>query len=122
MREVYHQLPLPSDDPVALAALSAANMSYAPYSKGYAGVALLTPDGQIYSGPYAENVAFNPSISPMEAALARLNMCGRMYQDISQAALVEAQGSPCSQVDVTRNLLRSVSQVELAVIYARKPS
>jgi cytidine deaminase len=119
MREENHQLLLPSDDPVTLAALSAANMSYAPYSNGYAGVALLTTDGQVYSGPYAENVAFNPGISPMEAALARLNLCGRTYADIEQAALVEVQGSPCSQLDVTRHLLRSVSQVELKVAYAR---
>jgi cytidine deaminase len=119
MREENHQLLLPSDDAVALAALSAANMSYAPYSKGYAGVALLTADGQVYSGPYAENVAFNPSISPMEAALARLNLCGRTYADIQQAVLVETQGSPCSQLDVTRHLLRSVSKVELRIVYAR---
>lgn len=121
MREENHQLLLPSDDAVTLAALSAANMSYAPYSKGYAGVALLTTDGQIYSGPYAENVAFNPSISPMEAALARLNICGRTYDDIRRAVLVEAEGSPCSQVYVTRNVLNVVSKVELTVARARMP-
>jgi cytidine deaminase len=118
MRPENHQLLLPSDDPLALAALSAANMSYAPYSQGYAGVALLTTDGQIYSGPYAENVAFNPSISPMEAALARLNICGRTYDDIQRAVLVEVEGSPCSQVDVTRNVLNFVSRVELTVARA----
>jgi cytidine deaminase len=122
MRPEDHQLLLPSDDALTMAALAAANMSYAPYSKGYAGVALMTTDGQVYSGPYAENAAFNPSISPMEAALARLNLCGRTYADIQQAALVETEGSPCSQAGVTRNLLRSVSQVELKIAYARMPS
>jgi cytidine deaminase len=121
MRPEDHQLLLPTDDPVTLAALAAANISYAPYSKGYAGVALLTTDGQVYSGPYAENVAFNPSISPMETALARLNICGRTYDDIQRAALVEAEGSPCSQVDVTRNVLNFVSEVELTVARARNP-
>jgi cytidine deaminase len=121
LRPENHRLLLPSDDPATLAALAAANMSYAPYSKGYAGVALLTTDGHIYSGPYAENVAFNPSISPMEAALARLNICGRTYEDIQRAALVEVQGSPCSQVDVTRNVLNFVSKAELTVTYARLP-
>ena len=121
MRVENHHLVLQSNDPVVLAAVSAANMSYAPYSRSYAGVALATIDGQVYSGPYAENVAFNPSISPMEAALAHLNICGRTGQDISQAVLVEVQDSPCSQVNVTRNVLGSVSQVELKVAYARLP-
>ena len=119
LRTENHQLVLPSDDPLVRAAVSAANMSYAPYSKGYAGVALATSDGQVYFGPYAENVAFNPSISPMEAALAHLNICGRTGQDITQAVLVEVQGSPCSQVNATRSLLGSISQVELKVERAR---
>ena len=42
-------------------ALEAANMSYAPYSKSYAGVALRTSRG-IIAGAHAENAAFNPSI------------------------------------------------------------
>lgn len=121
MRAEDHRLVLPSDDPLVRAAVSAANMSYAPYSKSYAGVALATGDGQIYSGPYAENVAFNPSISPMEAALAHLNICGRTGQDITQAVLVEVQDPPCSQVNVTRNVLGSLSQVELKVERARMP-
>jgi cytidine deaminase len=121
MQRVDHQLILQSDDPVVLAALSAANMSYAPYSKGYAGVALACVDGRIHSGPYAENAAFNPSMSPMEAALAQLNICGQRYKEIRRAVLVEAQDSPCSQVDVTRNVLGSISPVELTVAYARMP-
>lgn len=121
MRTEDHRMLLPSDDPLELAALSAANMSYAPYSTGYAGVALLTADGQIYSGPYAENVAFNPSLPPMEAALAHLNICGRTYEDIRRAALVEVEGSPCSQVDVARSVLNFVSKVELTVAHARMP-
>jgi cytidine deaminase len=119
MKSVDHQLVLPSSDPLVLSALAAANMSYAPYSKGYAGVALATTNGQVYSGPYAENAAFNPSMSPMEAALAHLNMCGRTYDEISRAVLVEVQGSPCSQVDASRKVLDSISQVELMVAYAR---
>lgn len=121
MRTENHQLVLQSHDPLVRAALAAANMSYAPYSKGYAGVALATIDGQVYLGPYAENAAFNPSISSMEAALAHLNMCGRTGQDITQAVLVEVEDAPCSQVNVTRNVLGSLSQVELKVERARMP-
>jgi cytidine deaminase len=119
MKTVDHGLALESKDAVVRAALAAANMSYAPYSKGYAGVALGCIDGRIYAGPYAENAAFNPSMSPMEAALAHLNMCGREYREIRQAVLVEVQDSVCSQVDASRKVLGSISQVELVVAYAR---
>src|SRR5690606_18544074 len=53
-----------SDDPLVLAALAAAERAYAPYSRGPAGVALMTDDGHIVAAPYAENAAYNPSLSP----------------------------------------------------------
>lgn len=119
MKHADHQLVLESSDPVVLAALAAANMSYAPYSRGYAGVALATADGRIYSGPYAENAAFNPSMSPMEAALANMNVSWHAYKEIVQAVLVEVEASPCSQVDASRKVLGAISEIELAVAYAR---
>src|SRR6185437_16937517 len=59
-------------DPVVKAALAAANSSYAPYTSSYAGVALKTRDGGIFTGSVAENAAFNPSMSPLEAAIVNL--------------------------------------------------
>ena len=65
-------------DPVIAAALSAASGSYAPYStKGshaHAGVAVQLADGSIYAGRHAENAAYNPSLSPLQSALAFMNM------------------------------------------------
>lgn len=120
MKSANHQLVLPSSDPVVLKALAAANMSYAPYSKGYAGVAVATADGRIYSGPYAENAAFNPSMSPMEAALANMNVSWHACKEISQAVLVEVERSVCSQADAARKVLGSVSDIELTVAYAQR--
>jgi len=37
------------------------------YTFDYAGVALKTSDGGIFTGSLAENAAFNPSMSPLEA-------------------------------------------------------
>ena len=112
------ELDQPTKDPVILVALSAARMSYAPYSQGHAGTALATHGGEIYTGPYAENAAYNPSMSPMEAALAHLNMCGATYEDVVRAVLVQTSGSLASQVDVSEIVLKSVSTVKLEVVHA----
>lgn len=119
MQSENHHLQLPEsiNDSVIMAALNAANKSYAPYSKGYSGVGLLTTDGTIYSGSYAENVAFNPSMSPLQSALSQLNLGGNLYQDIQRAVLVERLASECSQIDVSHNVLKSVCNVELEVVY-----
>jgi cytidine deaminase len=107
-------------DPVTLVALSAARMSYAPYSHGQAGVALAARGGQIYTGPYAENAAYNPSMSPLEAALAHLNLCGGTYDEIVRAVLVQERGSLTSQVAVSELVLQTASRVKLEVVSAHR--
>lgn len=106
-------------DPVMQAALAAANASYAPYTSGYAGVALATGDGSIYIGSVAENAAFNPSMSPLEAAVVNLIIAGgRNYSDIIDAVLVEAAGSKASQAAATRAILGTITSVPLRVYQA----
>jgi cytidine deaminase len=104
------------DDETAKAALAAANMSYAPYSKAYAGVALRTNDGEIVAAPYAENAAFNPSLSPLEAALSHLNLRGGVWSDIAEAVLVQANAMHTS---ATRTVLGAIGNAPLRVIPAR---
>jgi cytidine deaminase len=107
-------------DDVIAAALRAANSSYAPYSGSYAGVALQTSDGSIYTGGVAENAAFNPSMSPLEAAIVALTINGRRsYGDIIGAVLVEAAQSNASQIDATRNVLATITNVPLRVYEAK---
>lgn len=43
--------------------------SYSPYSKCPAGAAIITSDGDVYSGPYVESAAYNPSIPPLQTAI-----------------------------------------------------
>ncbi len=107
-------LQTPNTDPLVCAALAAANASYAPYTKAYAGVALRLSDGTILSGRYAENAAYNPSMSALGSALSRLVLSGRDYSAITAAALVE-QPAKASQVDTTRIMLRSISEAPLIV-------
>jgi len=116
MQRADHGLIADADDDLARAALEAANMSYAPYSKAYAGVALRTAGGRVVSGPYAENAAFNPSMSPLEVALSRLNLAGEAFDSIAEAVLVQV-GS--MHTEATRVVLRAVAEAPLRVVQAR---
>ena len=53
----------------AKAALQQAIQSYAPYSHCPSGLAIATAGGAVYSGPYLESAAFNPSLGPLQAAV-----------------------------------------------------
>jgi cytidine deaminase len=108
-----------SEDKLVLNALSAACNSYAPYSQNLAGCAIQTGDEQIYAGPYAENVAFNPSLSPLHTAIVCM-MMDNLGTDskITRAVLVENPAS-ISQRAVCEQLLETVApDVDLAYFEA----
>jgi cytidine deaminase len=112
-----HGLTCDDLDPLVEAALAAANASYAPYSQSYAGVALRTDDGAIYTGGIAENAAFNPSLSPLEAALVSLVINGgKTYTHITGAVLVEVGDAKASQIGAAKAVLGTISGVELRVV------
>ena len=110
MSKQSHGLSISSTDSLQLAALDAANQSYSPYTYDYAAVALLGPGGVIYSGRYAENAAYNPSMSPLESALAYMNMnlAAQTQLAITEAVLIEAL-SECSQKNASMDVLSSVA-------------
>jgi len=116
MQRADHSLTIDEDDALARAALDAANMSYAPYSKSYAGVALRAASGRIVAGPYAENAAFNPSMSPLEVALSRLNLAGEAFDAIEEAVLVSVDSL---HAEATRVVLRAVTKAQLRLVQAR---
>jgi cytidine deaminase len=97
-------------DSVIAAALDAASRSYAPYSTGnsfnYAGVAVQMDDGAIYAGRQAENAAHNPSLSPLQSALAFMNLSRPLTatRAVKRCALVEVP-SLASQRTVTQAAL-----------------
>ena len=110
-------------DPVVQAALKAANTSYAPYTFDYSGVALKTMDGGIFTGSVAEDAAFNPSMSPFEAAVVSLVISGgKSYGDIVDAVLVETADSKACQADATRAGLGAITSVTLRAYQAQSPS
>jgi cytidine deaminase len=108
-----------SSDPLTMAALDAARRAYAPYSKSPSGVALSTKR-RLYRGSYIENVAFNPSLSPLQTALAALIAGGESYSDISAATLVEVRGLTISQKPVTETVLAVIApHIRLTVVPAQ---
>lgn len=108
-----HGLAITETDDLAQAALQAANMSYAPYSKSFAGVAVRTKDGRRFSGAYAENAAFNPSLSPLQAALSQLNLGGAGWSDIAEAVLVSVDDL---HANATRTVLAAISEAPLRLV------
>lgn len=80
-------------DQATLAAVAAANASYAPYSKAYGGAAIRTADGRIFSGAYLENAAFNPSLSPLQAAYISAVLAGCAAADIESVAIAQPERS-----------------------------
>ena len=104
-------------DPVIITALAAANSSYAPYTSDFSGVCIQTTYGDIYTGSYAENAAYNPSMSPLEAALVLLSMSGDSYQYIARVVLVEAAASKCSQLEATIDVLAAIAPSIVAEYY-----
>ena len=108
-------------DPLARAALRAATRSHAPYSGTLAGVAFRCNDGTVVTGRHAENVAFNPGMPALQAALIALRLAGYRYGDIGAAALVETAGR-ASQLAATQAVLAAVSPVALSYASAKPAS
>lgn len=108
-------LPDPMADPLVDKALQAANTCYAPYTSSFAGVALQTRNGQVFTGHYLENAAFNPGLLPMQACLSNMLMAGRSYPEIDRVVLVQAGHSTVNHVETSQALLKSVTPVPLVV-------
>lgn len=99
----------PNADELASAAVHAASRSYAPYTKAYSGVAIRSTKGAVYQGSYLENVAYNPSLSPLQSALVGLIMAGDQFADITDAVLAEVEAAPISQMTATRAVLAGIA-------------
>ena len=101
-------------DPVISGALSAAQKSYAPYTQNFAGCALQTQSGEIFSGRYAECAAFNPSLTALQSAVVSLNMATLEQQPSIQRVVLVEKPTTVSQRKMTELLLGSwASGVEL---------
>jgi len=84
------------------------SLSYAPYSKNLASCEIKTFDGKVFYGRYAENAAYSPSLSPLQAAISQLVLSGRQFikEEVKMVTLVETANIE-NQLDVTKVVLKS---------------
>ncbi len=90
-------------------ACEAARISYAPYTHSKSGVAIEMRNGKIYTGSYLENAAYNPTLSPFQAALVALVVAGENYGDIQQVILVEQTKAKISHAASVKALLHALA-------------
>jgi cytidine deaminase len=86
-------------------AVDGAQLSYAPYTHAVGAVALTTRGGRTFVGPYLENAAFNPSISPVQAAAVKLVLGGGRLNEVVRATVVFTRDSAVDHAAATRRLL-----------------
>ncbi|KAG7622268.1 Cytidine/deoxycytidylate deaminase zinc-binding domain [Arabidopsis suecica] len=91
-------------------ALTAANKSYAQYSKCPSGVALIC-EGEVYRGWCIESAAYNLSLGPVQAALVDFMARGegKGFEMITGAVLVEMNDAKVSQEATARILLKTIA-------------
>ena len=77
-------------------AYEAAKMAYAPYSKFYVGAALLTEDGEVYTGCNVENSSYGATIcAERVAALKAVSDGRRKFAAIAIVSASEDFTYPC---------------------------
>ncbi|MDQ5891549.1 MAG: cytidine deaminase [Pseudomonadota bacterium] len=113
MDDVNHGATLQNVNALARRALDAANRSHAPYSKAISGIALETLSGNIYTGRYAENAAFNPSLPPLQVALNLMNLAGDDPCTIKHAAVVERRHAVVSHWAISQIMLAELGCTDI---------
>ena len=82
--------------------------SYTPYGRAPAAIVLTLSDGTVVGGAAIESVAFNPTMSPLQAAMIDLFAHGYGARDIVDAAIVSYPG-PLDYTRHARDLLGVVA-------------
>ncbi|MFC3396006.1 cytidine deaminase [Brenneria rubrifaciens] len=118
--DVNHGFVLEKADGLTLHALEAANLSHAPYSHAISGIALETVNGRLYTGRYAENAAFNPSLPPLQAALNLMNLAGEAQTAIRRAVIVECRNAAIVQGTISQIMLAEFGCTDVALHFIDK--
>jgi cytidine deaminase len=98
---------LPAD--VATELLAAGARAHAPYSGAPSAVVLRLDDGRLLAAGCVESVAFNPSITAVQAALVELAAARTAATEIADAWLGRAEGGSVDPEAGFRALLRAVA-------------
>lgn len=111
------------EDELASAAVAAARLSYAPYTRSPGGVAVKLANGRVFTGSHLENAAFNPSISALRAAVVSTLLGGGSLEEMERVVISQLEGSKVNHVGVTRALLDCFApEAHLAEVALRRSS
>lgn len=96
------------------AAIEAKNNAYVPYSHFRVGAALLTEEGQIFTGCNVENAAFSPTICAERTAVVKAVSEG--YRNFSAIAVTGDNGDYLTPCGVCRQVLAEFCDLEQFVV------
>ncbi|MEF8876559.1 MAG: cytidine deaminase [Haloarculaceae archaeon] len=94
-------------------ARSALERAYVPYSEYPVGAALLTDDGQVYTGANIENANYSNSLHAEEVALARALMEG--HRGFAAAAVASGARDGVTPCGMCRQTLAEFCEADLPV-------
>ncbi|HOE35516.1 MAG: cytidine deaminase [Chloroflexi bacterium] len=95
-------------------AKEARELAYAPYSRYRVGAAVLTADGQVYTGSNVENAAYPSSLCAERVAIFKAVSEGHRKLD-AVAVVTKNGGSPCGGC---RQVMREFGGTELLILIA----
>jgi len=98
-------------------AAEAAAMSYAPYSKNFAGLALRTKRGSLHQGRYAECSASIAGVMAIESALINVVLSNESIADITDIVLIEMRGT-VTQFSPTQKLAQALGGIPFRFLMA----
>lgn len=101
---------------VASDLLAAGSRAHAPYSGAPSAVVVRLDDGQLHSAACVESVAFNPSVSALQAALVEVAAARAEPSEIVAAWLGRAADGPVDPEPGFRALLRAVAPAAEATV------
>jgi cytidine deaminase len=108
------RLPAAVKDRTVAGALMAAEKSYAPYTRNFAGCGLQTSTGEIFKGRCVESAAFNPSLTALHSAILCLNMATFEAEQTVQRVVLVEKPTKVSQRRAAELLLESwAPQIDL---------
>jgi cytidine deaminase len=94
---------------MAAKALEEANRSYAQYSKCPSGICISDQEGNLYSGGVVESAAYNPTVSPLHAALVNGLIKGlKGWEEISHVLLVESATASVKHEHMVKEVLKHI--------------
>ncbi len=116
-RQPKSTIPKAVQDLLVQAARDAAAQAYCPYSQYPVGAAVLTLDGQVYTGCNVENISYGLSLCAERVALVKAVSAGsRVFAALAVAGGDKRAAAPCG---ACRQVLAELCPPETPVFIAR---